>query len=254
MLLNFRKIGSGPPLVVLHGVFGSGDNWLTVSKAFADTHTVYLVDLRNHGHSPWSDAFNYDLMAEDVYELAQNESLNKFVLLGHSMGGKVAMRFAQLYPQLLEKLIIVDIAPRSYKPHHQNIIDGFRAVPLATLAGRQEADTAMAKHIAEADVRQFLLKNLYRTPEGNFTWRLNLDAISQNISEVGAELPASKEISTKTLFIAGANSKYIQAADEKDIHQRFSNVTIKSVPNAGHWVHAEQPVAFAATVNEFLNT
>lgn len=253
MQLHYRKIGEGKPLVILHGVFGSGDNWLTVSKAFADAHTVYLIDQRNHGQSAWSSEFNYEVMAQDVAEFARAENIIPFTLMGHSMGGKVAMRFAQLYPDQLEKLIVVDIAPRAYKPHHQSIIEGFRAVDLHTIQSRQEADRAMSRYVEAPDVRQFLLKNLYRDAEGRFSWRLNLEAIVENIHEIGAALPAGPPIQVPTLFIAGTRSNYILPADEEEIHQRFTNVEIIKIANAGHWLHAEQPLAFAEAVNNFLH-
>ena len=168
--LNFRKSGEGPPLVILHGVFGSGDNWLTVSKQFMPHFEVFLVDQRNHGRSPHTSEFSYDILVQDLLDFANDQGFQKFYLIGHSMGGKVAMKFAAKYPERLEKLVIVDIAPRYYKPHHQEIMAGFNAVDLENMKSRNEADEAMASQIAELDVRQFLLKNLYRntkSPNGN---------------------------------------------------------------------------------------
>jgi len=253
MKLNYKVYGEGFPLVILHGVFGSGDNWTTLAKKFGEQFKTIVPDLRNHGRSPHDEVFNYDVMVADLHELAGDLGFDQFHLIGHSMGGKVTMFFAEKYPQLLRKLVIVDIAPRKYPPHHQEIIAGFNSVDLANTTSRQEAEEAMATNISETDIRQFLLKNLYRTDKGTFAWRVNLKAIEANIEEVGKIFSNAKPVATPTLFIRGERSKYIQERDETDIFKQFENVKIETVAKAGHWVHAEQPEAVFELVQKFLN-
>lgn len=252
--LNFRKSGEGPPLVILHGVFGSGENWLTVSKQFMPHFEVYLVDQRNHGRSPHSPDFSYDVLVQDVYDFAQQHNLSKFILIGHSMGGKVAMKFASKFPEMLEKLVVVDIAPRYYKPHHQEVMAAFRSVQLEEMKTRNEADAAMASHLPDVDTRQFLLKNLYRTEDGNFAWRINLSVLENAVDNIGEPLDEQIRIAVPTLFIRGEKSKYISDKDIPQIGTQFTNSRVVTIPNAGHWVQAEQPDAFAHAVLQFLLT
>lgn len=250
--LNFRILGQGPPLLILHGVFGTSDNWLTVSKLFADHYQIFLIDQRNHGRSPHTEDFSYGLLVEDLKDFAAQQNISKFRLIGHSMGGKVAMKFAALYPEMLEKLVIVDIAPRYYKPHHEDVLAAFHAVDLDKMSSRNEADEAMSKHLPELDTRQFLLKNLYRDENGKFAWRINLQVLAYSIAQIGEELDPKAHIDTPTLFIKGGNSRYISEQDEMQIGRQFSQGQIITIENAGHWVQAEQPVAFAEAVNNFL--
>lgn len=252
IVLNYRKSGQGPPLVILHGVFGSGENWLTVSKQFMPHFEVYLIDQRNHGRSPHSDSFSYDLLVRDLLDFSDAEGWNTFYLIGHSMGGKVAMKFAARYPHRLSRLVVVDIAPRYYAPHHQEVLAALRAVDLPHTKSRQEAELAMIPFLPEADTRQFLLKNLYRTEEGHFAWRINLDVLEREIPNIGEALQAGAPIEVPTLFVRGERSTYISDQDEKDIHVLFSQAKVEMVANAGHWVQAEQPQVFAELVLRFL--
>ncbi len=252
MQLHFRSYGSGEPLIILHGVFGSSDNWQTIGKEFSAGFKVYLVDQRNHGNSPHSDEFDYNVMADDILELMLSEGMDRAHLLGHSMGGKVAMTFATRYPERVNKLVVVDISPRYYEPHHARIFRAFRSLNLETLKTRQEADDQMAYRIPEFGVRQFLLKNLTR--EGDkFVWKLNLDVIERNAEQIGAPLADDDWYNGHVLFIGGGESDYIQTADHAEIKKHFPNALIKMVPSAGHWVHAEQPKTLARWVNEFLS-
>jgi pimeloyl-ACP methyl ester carboxylesterase len=187
-------------------VFGSGDNWLTVSKLFTPLYHVFLVDQRNHGRSPHSDTFNYDALVEDLKDFADQQNLPVFDLIGHSMGGKVAMKFAAKYPDRLSKMVVVDIAPRFYSPHHQEIMNGFKSVDLKAMVSRQEAEEAMIPFIPELDVRQFLLKNLYRNTDGEFAWRINLPVLEKGINQIGEALSIDFKISIPTLFIKGKKS------------------------------------------------
>jgi pimeloyl-ACP methyl ester carboxylesterase len=252
--LFYRESGEGLPLVILHGVFGSGDNWLTISKNFSQSFKVFLIDQRNHGRSPQTEIFEYDLLVEDLKDFADEQGLESFFLIGHSMGGKVAMKFAAKYPDRIKKMVIVDIAPRYYSPHHQNIIDGLQAVDLLKMKSRNEADSAMAEFIPELDVRQFLLKNLYRTEEGNFAWRIHLPVLSKAVANIGEALERSAVILIKTLFIKGGLSKYISEQDKEEIRLQFPNSKLVEIENAGHWVQAEQPEIFAQEVVRFLQS
>ena len=188
MKLHFKKFGSGPPLIILHGVFGSSDNWKTLANHLMITFEVYLVDQRNHGLSPHSDDLNYQVMTDDLKELLHNEQIEKCCLLGHSMGGKTAMNFAVQYPEKIMKLIIVDIAPKRYPPHHQNILQGVHSLKINEINTRKEADDLLSTTINNSGIRQFILKNLSRNPEGLFYWKINWKAIEDNIQAIGAPL------------------------------------------------------------------
>lgn len=252
MKLFYRELGEGQPIIILHGVFGSSDNWLTPAKMLSDRGKLYLIDQRNHGQSPKDDEFNNKVMAEDLKEFVDEHDLKKSILIGHSMGGKVAMTFAALYPQLLSKLIVVDIAPKYYPPHHQKILEGLHAIDLKELENRQQADEIFSQYEPELGVRQFLLKNLYRNQENEFSWRINLPVISQKIDNVGEALDEKSKISIPTLFIRGANSRYIKEADELLIRKIFSDVRIETIEGAGHWVQAEKPKEFVEVVRKFI--
>lgn len=253
MDLYYRKLGVGNPLLILHGLFGSSDNWLTVSKAFAKNFEVFLIDLRNHGQSPHSQTHTYFDMANDVYEFTTQHNLKNITLIGHSMGGKTAMSFAKLFPSLVQNLIIVDIAPRFYPPHHARELNALQALNLSELQSRQEADQSMARFIPELGIRQFLLKNLYRTTYGDFKWRMNLEVLTKTIENIGEKSIENTEIKTKTLFLRGQNSNYITDIDVVEIKKLFKNVEIKTISDAGHWIQAEQPKYFQDAVFNFLN-
>ena len=252
MLLNFRKVGSGDPIFILHGVFGSADNWQSVGREWADSFTVYLIDQRNHGQSPHSEDFDYDVMAEDIEELRKHEDLKKIFILGHSMGGKTAMKYAIKYPEHVEKLVVVDIAPRYYEPHHQQIFEGFHSVDLDSLSSRKDADRQMSKAIGSLMIRQFLLKNLARENGKNFAWKHNLPVIEKKIENIGRGLEENEKYEGRTLFVGGSKSDYITESDHDQIKHHFPNVEIKMVENAGHWVHAEQPQVLTEIVTDYL--
>jgi esterase len=254
MELFYRKTGQGSPLIILHGLFGSCDNWLTISKPIADLgFEVYMIDQRNHGRSAHSDGFNYDLLAADLMAFITQHQLQNPVLVGHSMGGKTVMQFVANYPSICSKLIVVDIAPKFYPIHHYDILDGLRAIPLASLASRNEADEILARYEPDLSVRQFLLKNLYRTEEGSFGWRINLEVLATNIHEVGVQITAKDVIQTPTLFIRGAESDYINDTDWPDVLQLFPNAMLQTIDGAGHWVQAQQPQAFVTALRLYLN-
>ncbi|MCH7413466.1 alpha/beta fold hydrolase [Belliella sp. R4-6] len=252
MKLNFKKTGSGEPLIILHGLFGSADNWFSIAKELEKHYTLYLVDQRNHGDSPHSDEWNYKVMAKDLNELMEDEKIESTNLMGHSMGGKTVMNFALQYPEKVKKLIVADIAPRHYPVHHQSILEGLTSVKLQEIKSRKEADDQLAKHISEAGIRQFLLKSLGRDKDGNFIWKINLPVINDQIENVGEALDYDTNFENPTLFMGGANSKYIQEKDKEDIDKYFPNNHLIYIKNAGHWLHAEQPQAVVETVKAFL--
>lgn len=252
MNLNYKTVGEGKPLIILHGLFGSLDNWLTIAKELADHYKVYLVDQRNHGLSPHSDEFNYDAMGLDLKEFIETHNIEKPYILGHSMGGKTAMKFALQHGDMWEKLIVVDISPRAYPVHHDVILEGLSAIDVEALKSRGEADKKLAEYVSDFGTRQFLLKNLNRKKAGGFEWKINLPAIKSNIEIIGEGMVERLAIEKDVLFIRGEKSDYIQNEDIILITQHFPNAKVETVKDAGHWVHAEQPESLIALVNNFL--
>lgn len=250
MKLHYRELGEGKPLIILHGLFGFSDNWQTHAKKLADYYRVILVDLRNHGHSPWSDEFSYDIMAQDVIELCVQLGLSDVLLVGHSMGGKVAMRVAQMNEDLLEKLVVVDMGVKRYPLHHQHILAGIHSVQLENVNSRREAEEQLSQHIESDGVKQFLLKNLYWKEKGQLAWRMNVEVLEREMDEILKEIP-EKEVFTPTLFIKGELSNYVQEEDYPSIEKIFIDLEIVSIPDAGHWVHAEAPGPFLDTLLSF---
>jgi len=245
-------MGSGRPLIILHGLMGMLDNWLTPAKHLAKSYEVYLVDQRNHGHSDHSDTFNYAAMAEDLYELIDDLFLTDILLLGHSMGGKTAMKFAQNYPELVSKLVVVDIAPKAYPVHHHAILAALSAVDLGAITRRSEAEKTLAEYIDEKGIRQFLLKNLYWKEKGQLAWRFNLEAIKNNIEMMG-EAVYDRMYENDAYFIHGANSSYLGEEDFSSIPTTFPKAQFITIPDAGHWVHADQPKLFLEALESCLN-
>jgi esterase len=250
MELYYREMGEGQPLVILHGLFGFSDNWQTQAKKFSEYYRVILVDLRNHGHSPWSPDFSYALMAEDLTQLVQKLGLQQVILLGHSMGGKVAMHFAQKHPNYLAKLIVVDMGVKSYPMHHQHILEAFNRIDLTRMSARSEAEQLLRQFIDSEGVRQFLLKNLYWKEKGKLSWRVNFPVLEAAMPEILSALPED-EVLVTTLFIRGALSNYILEEDISDIESYFPDSSVVSIENAGHWVHAEAPDDFVDCVLGF---
>ena len=252
MNLFYRHVGEGYPMIILHGIFGISDNWLTVSKLFAENgFSVYALDARNHGQSPRSDEFSYAAMAADLMEFIEQNNLVLPIIIGHSMGGKTVMQFAANYPDVFSQMIVVDIAPKFYPPHHQHILAGLRAINLANLQNRNEADVQLSKFVDEFGVRQFLLKNLYRTPEGKFEWRINLPILDREINNISDELTGLGIIEAPVLFIRGGESSYIQDEDIAMIKRIFPNGIFETIEGAGHWVQADKPKEFVETVLKF---
>ncbi|MFD0931628.1 alpha/beta fold hydrolase [Psychroflexus salinarum] len=255
MKLHSKVKGEGQPLIILHGFLGMGDNWKTLANSYAkEGFEVHLVDQRNHGRSPHDEAFSYDLLAEDLKQYLEEKSIDSASIMGHSMGGKTAMRFATMFPDQVNKLIVVDIAPKYYAPHHQQILDGLTKISEAELSSRSDADELLANYISEKPIRQFLLKNLYWKTQEVLNLRLNLKALKQNIEEVGKGLPQNAKYSGETLFIKGGKSNYIKESDKSDIASHFENFKIKSIENAGHWIHAEKRKEFFSLSLDWLKS
>lgn len=253
MKLFFRASGKGPPLIILHGLFGSSDNWFSVAKSFASNFTVYLVDQRNHGQSPHSEEFDYQLLAEDLHEFISSNDLRDAAVIGHSMGGKVAMNFAVKYPAQLSRLVVVDIVPKKYPIHHDRILDGLQALQLAQLKSRSDADTQLATYVPDSGERQFLLKNLERIPSGGFQWKMNLTSLDAHIGEISEGMVFPGSFPKPTLFVIGARSNYFRAGDEEVIHSTFPAAKIVRL-DTGHWVQAERPAEFIEAVLKFLQS
>jgi pimeloyl-ACP methyl ester carboxylesterase len=252
MKLYCRQIGEGKPLVILHGLFGMSDNWLTIAKQLSDTYHCYILDMRNHGRSPKSDDLSYDDMVEDVYEFLTDFSLRTTSFIGHSMGGMVAMKFALEYGHRVEKLVIVDIAPKSYPELHQNILTGLKSIPIDKIASREEADQILKDYVPSGKTRQFLLKNLYRRDNKSYAWRINLDSIYNHRSDIGLGISTSQAYDQPTLFIRGEKSEYILPDDHAQIISLFPKATIIDIQGASHWVHAEKPDQFLTAVKKYL--
>lgn len=253
MELHYRTMGEGQPIIILHGVFGTSDNWQTFAKQLSDSYQIFLLDQRNHGLSPHSDTFDYHVMAEDLREFIERHELKNPVILGHSMGGKVAMFFAVSHPNLFEKMIVVDIAPRHYPVHHQKILEALGAVKIDQVSSRKEAEDQMKPYIADFGIRQFLLKNLKREDNDSFGWKLNLSVIRDNIERIGEAVDDSRPVDKPVLFVGGEKSDYIRDEDHALISKIFPQARIKTIPGAGHWVHAEQPKLLLEEVKGFLS-
>lgn len=253
MILFSRNYGeSGPVLVILHGLFGQSDNWAGIARKLSDNYRVYTLDLRNHGESDHSDDFTYELMAQDVIETIDAAFLGEVHLLGHSMGGKVAMVVAQKNPEILKSLLVADIGPKYYKPHHQEIISGLKSLKLDELSSRTDAENKLAKAIPDFGTRQFLLKNLGRKDDNSFEWKFNLDVIADKIEEVGASLMENGKSEVPSLFYNGGKSRYVLEGDKKGISELFPSAEFKTMESAGHWLHAEQPNEMIQTIRNWI--
>ena len=251
MQLYFRAYGQGEPLVILHGLFGASDNWHSLATRLGERFHVIVPDLRNHGQSPHGDEMTYPLMAGDVAELLAGQGLAGADVLGHSMGGKVAMQLALTQPALVRKLIVADMAPRGYTPLHNEIIAALAALDVASYSSRTEIEEVLAGPIPSLNLRRFLLKNLGRTAEGKFCWKINVAGIAAGYANLRAPV-AGGPFAGPALFIRGAKSEYIRAAGEPSIREFFPGAELKTIENAGHWLHADAPEEFLGLVREFL--
>ena len=251
-LLHSIIIGTGEPLIILHGFLGMADNWKTLANKFSANYQVHVVDQRNHGRSFHDDDFSYELLVEDLLYYLDQHSLDKVDILGHSMGGKTAMLFAVEHGNRLNKLIVADIAPKFYPPHHQYILDALNDVDFDKVTSRNEVDEIIQKHIPEIGIRQFLVKNVYRVDKDKLAYRFNLEALEYNIDEIGVSLPPRTLFEGPVLFLKGALSGYITNEDERLISGHFPDYKIVSIAKASHWLRAENPIDFYNNVAGFL--
>ncbi len=265
MKLFYRESGKGEPLIILHGLYGSSDNWVSIAKELEPFYRVINVDQRNHGQSPHNKEHSYTDLANDLLELLDELGLEKAILLGHSMGGKAAMQLTVIHPERVSSLIVVDIAPWSHigsnerstqiVAEHQHIIMGLMSIPVKSLTSRNQADEILSEWVKVEYVRQFLIKNLKRNQDGSFTWKLNLFAISSNLVNLMSGIETNSQspsCNIKTLFIKGELSGYIPKNSEDDLKKIFTNSEIITIKDSGHWVHAEKPKEFLNAVLTFL--
>jgi esterase len=251
--LNFNDEGSGRPVVILHGLFGSSSNWKGIARQLSAVCRVITVDLRNHGGSPWDDDVSYAAMADDVRELLDRLRLERAVLVGHSMGGKVAMTLALTAPERVGALGVVDIAPVVYGHSHEGLIEAMSNVDLTRIGNRRDLDAQLAPYIPEAAVRQFLGQNLvYRNDQ--YAWRVNLRALARGMTLLtGFPDPGPARYNGDCVFIYGEASDYVLPAHHESIRRHFPRARLVAVPDAGHWVHAERPDRVRAAITELLD-
>ena len=238
--------------MILHGLFGSSDNWVSMMGMLKNHFTVIVPDLRSHGRSPHSDAFNYQVLRDDAVELLKDLGIEEAFVAGHSMGGKVAMEMAIHTPGLVKKLVVLDISPRAYPIRHQFIIRGLNSIEIESLKTRQEADEQLARYIREQRIRQFLLKNLARQESGGFRWKINLPVIEKNLYHIGKPQSPDQPVPIPALFIGGKQSDYITPPDRELIHKIFPLARIEMIQGAGHWLHAEKPDVVYGLITGFL--
>ncbi|WP_103018953.1 alpha/beta fold hydrolase [Salinibacter altiplanensis] len=254
MELFYNQYGdSGSPLIILHGLLGAHGNWHTLSRtAFQDAARVYAVDQRNHGRSPHADRMDYSTLAADLRRFTDHHDLGPAAVLGHSMGGKTAMQTALEYPDRVDRLIVVDMAPRAYPPHHTELLDALARIDPEGYESRDAIDEALAEDVSSWPIRQFLLKNLDYDGE-TYAWRMNLDAIRAHYDDITAALPTTSPFEGPALFVRGGASDYVTDEDREGIRARFPNAELVTIDGAGHWVHADAPDALAAVVTDFLS-
>lgn len=252
MQLNYKVHGTGEPVVILHGLFGSLDNWHSISLKLAQQFQVFTLDQRNHGASPHSPEMTYPLMAADLEEFLDLRKISCAGVLGHSMGGKTAMQFALLYPRRVSRLIVVDIAPRAYPPRHDQVLCALLSLKLETFQTRKEIEEALAPAIPDLALRQFLLKNLARNPQQKFHWKLGLHEIAAAYPKLSEALAGGQPFQGPTLFLRGEQSDYLTESDLGNFRSLFPQAELRTIPGAGHLVHAEEPEAFLREVTGFL--
>lgn len=249
-----RKYGSGEPVIILHGLFGISDNWGTHAKRLAEKFQVFVPDLRNHGQSPHSSTFNYFAMVEDLKQFMGDHKLGKAMIIGHSMGGKVAMNFALEHPYMVQKLVVIDISPRAYNTRsvHEDIIAAMESVDFDEADYRQDVEDQLKAHIKSQRIRWFILKNLYRLNRGRLTWRINIGAIAANMENIAAGMVFDGAFPGQTMFVRGSDSDYITQDDEELILKYFPNAFIETIEGAGHWLHADAPDELCSLLSSFF--
>ncbi len=253
MTLHSRIEGEGKPLLIIHGFLGTSDNWKTLGGQYVQNgFQVHALDLRNHGKSFHSDDFNYDVMVQDVIDYCNEHQIQQADVIGHSMGGKVAMFLAVQHPKRVDKLIIADIGPKYYAPHHQDILAGLNAVDFSVKPSRNEVEDILAKYIDDFGTRQFLMKNLYWKEPGQLAFRFNLPVFNDKIDNIGQALAEDSAFYKPVLFLRGDRSRYIKDEDIPGIKAHFPQAVVRDIKNSGHWLHAENPQDFMAETLAFL--
>ena len=253
LFLFADKIGEGPPVLILHGLFGSSKNWRSIGGYLSSNYKVYLLDQRNHGLSPNSSVFDYSSMREDIRLFIEKQSLKNIYLIGHSMGGKVAMDFANHYPSLVKKLVIVDIGWWKYSTEsHKEILDALALIDIDNLKNRREAENMLAEHLPDALTRSFVLKNLYRGKNNEFSWHISIDNIRLNIDNIGDSISFLSKIKIPTLFIKGEISNYIKDSDRFLLDRYFLDYEVVVIPQAGHWPNSENPYSTVNSIKNFI--
>lgn len=254
-VLHSKILGEGKPFIILHGFLGMSDNWKTLGTQYSENgFQVHLVDQRNHGKSFHSEEFNYELLSEDVINYMNHHNIDSAFVLGHSMGGKTAMQLATSHPDRVNKLIVADIAPKFYPPHHQFIVNALAKLDFDQISSRGEADDELSKHIREKGIRQFLLKNLYWVEKAKLGFRFNFEVLKDRMDEIGENIVPNAVYQGPTLFVRGDRSEYIQPNDFEEIKRHFPKAEIETIDMAGHWLHAENPKQFFEKTFNFLNS
>ena len=254
MKLVYRHFGEGSPVIILHGLFGQSDNWVTVARRIADEFSVYIPDQRNHGQSPHAPVHTYPALSDDLLEFMEEHDIEKTILIGHSMGGKTAMTFALEHPEMVEKLVIIDISPRKYPERniHTQVITQMLSIDLETNSSRTQVEKMLEERIPDSRIRMFILKNLYYQHPGKLGWRLNLEAINNNLDQLFDGIRSDSQYNGPTLFIRGGKSDYISDEDTGLINCLFPHAIIKTISGASHWVHADAPEQLCKLLSRFL--
>jgi esterase len=254
MDLHYKSFGQGYPLIILHGLFGMSDNWKSIGLRLSDKYTIFLVDQRNHGRSFHHPEMNYDLMAQDIKNFMDHHWVFETFLLGHSMGGKVAMQLALNYPDLVKKLIVIDIAPKAYRGNHEDLFNIMLKLEPGQHSNRKDLLTELETRIGDNRLFRFLSKNIKRDRNGSYGWKMNFPSIYKNYQNLLEAPEATNIFENPSLFVRGSDSDYIMPRDEDLIKSKFPNVTYKNIEGAGHWVHIDAPEKLVRIIETFLNT
>ncbi len=252
-MLNYKEFGEGEPVIILHGLFGMLDNWQTFAKQLAKEYRVILIDLRDHGKSKHTDAFNYKLLAQDLHDFFDENGIYGCSVIGHSMGGKAAMQFAADFPDFVHRLIVVDIGPDVYPPGHDLIFQALLSVDIDKVNSRKEVEEVLTEYIADKGVRLFLMKNLTRKKEGGYAWKMNLNLLHKEYANIISGIQILDIIETPCLFVGGEKSVYLNDQQLESISNNFMTYHVEFIEGAGHWVHAEKPIELLELVREFLD-
>jgi esterase len=251
--LFYRKYGQGDPVIILHGLFGMSDNWASIGKRISENgYSVYIPDLRNHGNSPHSDDLNYEILSNDLSEFINKHLIKNPIIIGHSLGGKIAMNFALENPADVKKLIVVDIGTKEYPVHNIDVLDAFLSIDITNASSRNKVEEQIAAIMPLEKVRQLMMKNIYRRADNRFEWKLNIESINNNFSNIFDKVKSKNKFTNPTLFIKGELSNYISTSDFPEIKDLFPNAELQMIQGATHWVHADKPGEFIDTVLKFI--